>query len=377
MNVGIDGKYLSQAVARRPGGNIGNGTYLLELLRALSTAGEGDEYRVYLSGPPPLPSGAALRFQAMPPSYANPFARLLWLLPRAIARAPVDLFHGMYSLPMGISRIPMVLTVFEFSWMTHPEWYPRRALLNAWVTKRAMARADRVITGCHFMKGEIAEHFGVPEDRIHAIPLGVDPDFGRRRGDEEIREVQRRYAGGHPYLLAVGDIWPKKNIGRLLEAFERIHAKQPELRLVLVGGALWDSGDVLRAAQRAAGAVLAGSVPQEDLVRLYQGAELFVFPSLYEGYGLPLHEAMAAGTPVAAAGNTSLAEVAGGAAVTFDPYDVGDMTATIAKVLGDASLRQALCERGAEVVRRHSWAETARQTLSVYRELGAREARGS
>lgn len=206
------------------------------------------------------------------------------------------------------------------------------------------------------------------------MPHGIKDALRARRDDETISQVRRKYAINGDYILSINDIHPRKNLVGLVRAYDIARqASGFAHQLVLVGRTLWNYPEFSAAIEQSPyrrDIVLPGYVAATDIAALYQGATLFVYPSFYEGWGLQVHEAMCAGTPVAVANNSTMPEIAGGAAAEFDPYDLDDMAQCMRRVIEDANLRAAMVAHGLEQVQRYSWASAARQTLEICHELG-------
>ncbi|MDQ4049804.1 MAG: glycosyltransferase family 4 protein, partial [Actinomycetota bacterium] len=252
---------------------------------------------------------------------------------------------------------PGVVTVHDLAFEDHPEDFAR---LTGWkyrtLTPRCVRSAERVICVSEHTRRDVCERYGVDPDRIRAIHSAPSLRLG----------TELPPAG--PYLLAVGDLRPKKNLVRLARAFARLHREGIPHRLVLAG---LDTGEgpTIRAAAGGAPVEITGYVDDSRLDALMRGADLLAYPSLYEGFGLVIVEAMTRGCPVACADATALPEAAGGAAALFDPLDEADMAATIRRVLEDPGLRSDMAARGRARAAELSWERTAEHTLAVYREL--------
>ena len=281
---------------------------------------------------------------------ASVLARELAWYPFALGRLDgVDLLHcPTYYGPLR-SRVPLVVTVLDLSVFRHPEAFPRwtRTAVPALVP-RVLRAARRILAISEFTRAELVEVLGVPREKVAVVPLAVEPEVFHPDGE----------AAGGDYVLAVATLEPRKNLARLAEATRRLGV---ELRVV--GAAGWGGvavgGDGVR---------WVGRVGDEELARLYRGAAVAAYPSLYEGFGFPILEAMACGTPVVTSRGGSTAEVAGGAAVLVDPFD----TASIAAGIEEArSFRDDLRARGLARAAEFSWEETVRSTVEVYREASA------
>lgn len=296
------------------------------------------------------------------PVQADPFRLAEHLeIPRVAAGWTPGLFHApTIAVPRGI-RCRLVVTVPDLT----PLHFPRRGLEKLyfrWVLGPVVRRARRVLVYSGHTAEDVARNLGVPRERIDVTPLGVEADLGRARPADEIARVGAALGLAPGYVLCLANPKPHKNVAVLLEAWRRA---RPEADLALVCA----QADWLREA-------LAGlervhrleHVPEGDLATLYQGASALVIPSLYEGFGLPAAEAMAAGTPVIAARAASLPEVVGEDALLFEPRSAEELAAALTRLLGDAGLREDLARRGRERARRWTWEETARLHLRAYRE---------
>ena len=295
---------------------------------------------------------AAALGDAVTPLAGRAAAEVLWEqagLPRALRRRGAALVHSPNCFLPLRRPCPGVVTIHDLAWEDHPDDFAR---ITAWkyrtLAPRAARSAERVICVSEFTRDDVIRRYGVDPDRIRVI--GEAPSLAL--GDAE--------PPPGPYVLAVGDLRRKKNFARLVEAFGRLRADGLPHRLVIAGR---DAGEAHRL--RAPGVELPGYVSEERLDALMRGADLLVHPSLYEGYGLVIVEAMARGVPVAAARATALPETGGDAALYFDPLDVADMADTIARALAD----DGLAERGRARAASLSWDDAAARTADVYREL--------
>ena len=282
----------------------------------------------------------------------------------------VDVFHGLnYLLPSHSGRAARLVTVHDLSILTHPEWHPAmRNRLMGWPLPRTVARAHHVITDCEAVRGEVIERLRARPDRVSAIPLAPSSDF-RVLSPEAIDQVVRRYGlTAGDYILFAGAIEPRKNVGRLLDALELLRARWREVpRLALVGPSGWRSRELVTRIRSAGSSLrLLGPVPRSDLVALMGGASVLAYPSLSEGFGLPVLEAMACGTPVVAARIGPIVEIAGDAALLVDPTEPGDIAQGLKRALEDSGLRADLAKRGPAQAAKFSWERTAAATLTAY-----------
>ena len=292
-----------------------------------------------------------------------------------------ELFHATEHLLPPLRGVPTVLTVHDLIFRHLPEHHKP---LNRWYLNLTMPlycrRATHLIAVSEQTRRDVVALYGIPAERITVIPEAPAPGFAPVSA-EAVADARARYHLPERYLLAVGTLEPRKNLTRLVEAWAPLYQAGSAPPLVLAGKRGWLNDDFFAALERSPardGVVLTGYVNDADLPALYTGAALSICASLYEGFGLPLLEAMACGVPVLCSNSSSLPEVAGGAAVLFDPRNVADMTATLARVLADGALRQDLAERGRARASQFSWAATARQTVAVYqRVLEGDHARGA
>lgn len=304
----------------------------------------------------------------------NPYRRLgLDLILQLRALRP-DVFHYQYTGPL-LHVSPEIVTIHDVSFERHPEFFDTGECLRLKVTVRRAARAARkVITGSEFSKAEIVHFLKVPEQKIKVIYNGVGPEFQRVEDPDVVRTSLERYAIRKPYLLAVGDICRRKNQLAIVRGFARglSRNKGCEHRLVMVGKRKAYAEELLVEAGRLGLAddrlLLPGFIPDEDLPCLYSGAELLLNTSLYEGFGLPVIEAMQCGLPVIASRASCFPEIAGDAARYVDPADPDDIADAIGEVLGDGALRNELIRAGLRRAQCFRWDATARETLEAYYE---------
>jgi len=289
--------------------------------------------------------------------------------------APLDIFH---ATDYRIVRMdcPVVATLHDALPVSHPQWAsPKLRGLKNWLQIKAARKARHVITGSRFSIRELVEHFGVDERKISVVHHGVAAHWFDAPAAEErdATLAQHRLQAG--YFLFVGTLQPRKNVDRLLEAYLGL---PPVLRskhqLVLVGAPGWRSEELVRrigaARQSGENVVWLDRLTDDRQLRhLYAGAGAFVFPSLHEGFGLPLLEAFASGVPVACSGTTSLPEVAQGAALEFDPLSVGEITAAMTTLARDDTVRARCIAAGRRRALELTWDEAARRSVAVYHEV--------
>ena len=292
-------------------------------------------------------------------------------MPRTLRRIGADLVH--YPAPMGSLRspIPVVLSVYDVLPWKYPELFTRTNVRHQQhLVRRLTQRADRIIASSHSTRRDLMEILGLPGDRIHVVPMGVNPRFGRRVDADAVARI----AGVHgPYVLAVGTLEPRKNLVTTIAAVEALARDGLDIPLVVAGGQGWRDQELRsRIAGSPARVIPVGRVSDEELVALYSSASCLVFPSLYEGFGLPVLEAMACGVPVIAADTTSTPEVVGDAGVLVSPLDTDGIAAAIRAVVESSELTADLRDRGMARAAEFTWARTTDMTVEVYRlALGA------
>lgn len=367
MRIGIDVHMIGEQ-------ETGNETYVVNLLRALLAREDGEQYVPLTPRPSALeaPLGRSARDRAVRVGFGPSFLRVPLGIPLAARRHSLDLLHMTYIVP-PVCPVPTVVTVHDISFEVYPETFSRRdRLLLSWGVPFSARRAARVIAVSDHTKCDLVRRYGIPEEKIRVTHEAPAPLFQPVEDRVRLEAVRHRYGVSGPYVLSVGTLQPRKNLSTLLEAF-RVAKGEGRIphRLVIVGKQGWQGATVLREV-KARGlegeVVFTGYVPAEDLPSFYSGADLFVYPALYEGFGLPPLEAMACGTPVVASNTASLPEVLGDAAWLIDPRDIGGLASAIRRVLGDPALARRLSNLGLAHAKQFSWDRTARQTVEVYRE---------
>ncbi len=347
----------------------GNETYMANLLRGLAGINDKDEILIAAAHPEAVAPliGDARNFTLLPVS-VNPFRRLLYDLPVLASRSEPDLVCVTYTGPLT-TRCPMVVAVHDVSFKRHPEWFSRRdrLVLNFGVGL-TLGRAAAVITLSEFSRREIQAFYGQRAKHVLVVPSAPAPHF--TPSDQNDAAVHVRHGIRKPYVLAVGNLQPRKNLLRLIEAFARLATRDGFAHdLVLVGKAEWHASEIHAAVERlrlSERVRATGYVSAEDLPAIYRGADLFIYPSLYEGFGLPVLEAMACGTPVLTSDISSIVEVSGSAARLVDPLSVPDLANSIAEMCASSSERAKWREQGLVQSRKFSCEHTARQALEVF-----------
>ncbi|EPL9726798.1 TPA: glycosyltransferase family 4 protein [Pseudomonas putida] len=298
-------------------------------------------------------------------------------LPLANSRAiagEVELFHATDHHIPRIAGVPTVATVMDVIPMLHPKWIKNDLRsLKSWLFKTAIRKADHIITISEYSKQDMVEHLGIAPSRISVTPLGVEPVYFERIDAAHKQAVLDKHGLKPGFFLFVGTLQPRKNLPRILQAFKQLPATvRQEHPLVIVGRDGWNNEELLpqlTALQQQGEGRWLSYLPQDEVMALLQSAAALTFPSLYEGFGLPVIEAFAAQCPVLASNSTSVPEVAGDASWAVDPYDVDSISSAMQALLEQDALRDEKVRLGLERAHQYTWKECARQTLEIYRQV--------
>lgn len=300
-----------------------------------------------------------------------------WYIPPLLRHYHIDMYHAVCNFELPVRKMcRYVVTIHDLVPLFFPELVPRKHLIFFKLfMKRAAHTADLIITDSEHSKRDIARYLAVPEEKIRVIYLGYDAQQQEVHDQEALQDALTRYGIRRPYLLFVGVIEPKKNLERLVDAFVLLRqdtADGKDLQLVITGGKGWFCEQLYHKVRELSlenHILFTGFVPDDDLPYLYSGAELFVFPSIYEGFGLPVIEAMFYGTPVVTSNVSSLPEIVGEAGVLVDPESPESISQGIASVLSDERQQLRMKHAGRRQAQQFSWQRTAEQTYNVYREV--------
>jgi len=365
MHVGIDASRI--AFDERSGTE----NYTLRLIEAIAKIDNKNRYTLYFNRLPKY-------FEVTQENVSTRYIPLtyLWTQGRlaieCLIKPPDILFVPAHTIPL-IRRptLKTVVTVHDLGaeYLEAYHKFPQRVYLN-WSTEYIAKHATHIIAVSKSTKKDLTTTLKVPSNRITVVHEGLDKSFFSKKGDREIRNVKLKYGIKDNYFLFVGTIQPRKNLANLIEAFAKL--SNPSVDLVLVGKPGWLYDEIYKAPKKhkvEGNVKFLGFADQEDLPALYSGCTAFVLPSLYEGFGLPVLEAMACGAPVLTAKSSSLPEVSGGHALLVNPNDINDIAYNMNRLLKDEQLRWKLSASGEEWSRGFSWEKTAEETIKVFEKV--------
>ena len=375
MKIGLE---ITAAV--RQSGGIGR--YVREMVHALADIDSINQYRLFYAsknkverGMLTLPNNFHIRHLPVNDIWlARIWQRMRLPVPVELITGGIDIYHSPdFTLPPTLQGVPTLLTVHDLSFLRDPESASPglRGYLEVAV-KRSVRIATHVLADSESTKDDLVELYLTPADKITVLYPGVSSDFRPIMDPAEIKQVRKRYKlGQEPFVLSVGTLQPRKNHLTLIKAFE-LALGDSEYNLVLAGGDGWSYDAVYelvesRGLQKRV--LFPGFIDDANLAALYSSADIMAFPSLYEGFGLPVLEAMACGVPVFASSVSSLPEVTGDAALLVDPSNVEDMADAMLKLTENVDLRQSIREKGLERAEQFSWQASAEALLGVYKDL--------
>jgi glycosyltransferase involved in cell wall biosynthesis len=368
MRIAIDARKLH---------DFGIGTYIRNILTELSRLDRTNEY-VVLCRPDDIDSGDVLgrNFRMVPEPAPTYSVSEQFKIPLSLARERVQLVHEPHYVLPPLVRCRSVVTIHDCIHLMFPQYLPSKlahiyAKGSMWSAAR---KANRILTVSEASKRDILRFFDVPPDKVVVIHNAIDERFLAPPDFERMDLIRQRYQLDHPFVLYVGNIKPHKNIERLIDAFGRARSSgcPADVKLVIIGDEISKYPGLRQSVHKHKldkHVRFLGFQPMETLAAFYRLARAFVFPSLYEGFGLPPLEAMACGTPVVTSNVSSLPEVAGGAALLVDPYDAGAIAAGICQALTDEPLRAELTARGQERARSFSWAQSVKKIHEIYMQV--------
>jgi glycosyltransferase involved in cell wall biosynthesis len=358
---------------------LGVGNYVKNLIWSLSQVDSANEYLLFasrenvrhLSG---LPDSFQIHLAPGAPAQRIPWEQTV--LPVRLKQHKIDLYHGPAFVVPLLKTCPQIVTIHDASFRITPERHslPRR-LFYRHIVPSIMRTSDGIIAVSRSAKSDLLDVARVPQEKISVIPLGVDPHFQPVHDAYRLEYTRRKYSLPRDFILYVGMIEPRKNLDALVDAY-LADSLPSRFDLVLAGGLGWNYSGLLQKIHDSGAAEyirLPGYIPDADLPALYTAASAFAYPSFYEGFGLPVLEAMACGTPVVTSSVSSLPEVAGTAALFADPHDHAALASALQTLLNNQNLRTELSIRGLQRARSFTWEQTARKTLALYSRIAQDE----
>ncbi len=360
----------------------GIGQYVRSLVDAMLEQDAHNRYTLLTSGRPtpeqPFPRAENVRGRSV--LIPDRYLTILWYrwhvpLLANYFTGPADIYHGLdFVLPPLSKKIRKVVTVYDLAFLEHPETaVPSLAAYLNKVVPEAVKRADVVAAISQTTKQALITHYHTPAKKITVIPCGVGPQFQRVTDPVLLEETRRTYDLQQPFILSVGTLEPRKNHMGLIRAFHEVQQNKPSsLLLAIAGGKGWmyeETQNLVRELKLEDKVRFLGRVSERELIALYSLAEMFAFPSFFEGFGIPPLEAMACGTPVITSNTSSLPEMAGDAAILVDPHDIHAIAEAINRLAEDVQLREELRQRGYKQAQRYTWSGAAAKMLAVYQQV--------
>jgi len=370
MHIGLNAHLLSSSRSYRA---AGISWYIRSLLTFLPRVSDRHSYTAFLGkeGAGHGFPGLQTRVSILPTE--RPAARIAWEQlgqPLRLLGDRIDLLHSLAFVQPVFLPCPGVVTIYDLSFIHYPQrLHPWRRLYLRWGTTYSARRARRVVAISASTKRDIVGLLGVAEGKVDVIPCGVDDDFRPVSGAEQLKELRKRRRLPPRMLLFVGTIEPRKNLTTLLKSYALLREWIQPPHLVIAGAKGWRHEEVFSLTQQLGlldDVLFPGFIARDELPQWYNAADLFVYPSLYEGFGLPPLEAMACGTPVVTSNTSSLPEVVGDAGLLVEPTDPEEIAQAMQRLLTDSTLRDELTSKGLERAKAFTWQRTARETVEVY-----------
>jgi glycosyltransferase involved in cell wall biosynthesis len=365
MKVGID----IHSIGKQ---QTGNETYIRNLVdNLIDLDSKNTDYHLFYTHNDKMPTAEHVQQTRISPHQS--IFRIPFVFPYQLRKQKIDVAHFQYVVP-PVTNCPAVVSIHDISYEYHPEFFnPLECKRMKLLIPFSARKSKQVITISEYSKKQIMEKYNISDNKITVTYCGVDEKFCVLDNDADIERSLLRFGIQKPFILAVGNLQPRKNIERLIRAYSKLRSSgKVDLDLVLVGQVRWGSEAIFEEVESLGvknNIHITGYVSEEELIALYNKATLFVFPSLYEGFGLPLVEAMACGTPVISSNASCLPEVGGDAAYYFDPYSENGMMKAIEDVANSTSVQEKLIQNGFERASNFSWKSTAENTLKVYEKV--------
>jgi glycosyltransferase involved in cell wall biosynthesis len=370
MHIGLNAHLLSFSRSYRA---AGINSYIYNLLRCLPGVGKQHRYTVFLGDAEASGALPDLTTKMTSLPTVNPAVRIIWeqlVQPPQLWRERIDLLHSLAFVQPVVLPCAGVITIYDLSFFLFPEGFqPWRRLYLKWGTGYSARRARRIIAISNSTKQDIVRLLRVPGGKVEVVPCGVEEDFRPVEDPDLLEDFRSKRGLARRMILFVGTIEPRKNLVTLLRSYALLRQQIQPPPLVIGGPKGWRHEEVFAQVQELdlqEHVIFPGYIPREELPLWYNAADLFAYPSLYEGFGLPPLEAMACGTPVVSSNSSSLPEVVGDAGVLVNPHGVEEMSEAMQRLLSDNTLRAEMATRGLAQARTFSWQRAAAETLQVY-----------
>jgi len=370
MHIGLNAHLLSSSRSYRA---AGINWYIYNLLRCLASDDNRHRYTVFLRDKEARGAFPGLKAKMTSLPTVNPAVRILWeqlVQPVHLLQEGIDLLHSLAFVQPVFLPCAGIVTIYDLSFILFPQRFqPWRRLYLKWGTRYSVRSARRIIAISASTKQDIINLLGVPEDKVDVVPCGVDQDFQPIENGRLLNDLRKKRHLPERMLLFVGTIEPRKNLTTLLKSYALLRKQVQTPPLVIGGPKGWHHQEVFTLAQELGlqeSVIFPGYIPREELTLWYNAADCFIYPSLYEGFGLPPLEAMACGTPVITSSTSSLPEVVGEAGILVSPDSVEEIAEAMQSVLTDAELRADMRRKGLSRARTFSWQRAARETVQAY-----------
>jgi len=350
-------------------------TVIENLIEALASLDRANQYTIYLTE-----KNAISRYANRWPNFEvrhfrarSRYFRFFYGFPQQLRKYPADILLCQFNAPPSV-RCKVVAIIHDLSFIRVPETFPIKMRMQMQImTRRTSMIASHIIAPSEYSRRDIINAYNVPENRVTRVPLAPPDWFEPVKNEGVLDDIKRKYALPNEYILGLGSIQPRKNLARLIEAYASLVKRGIEIpKLVLAGKLAWLSEATVQSAafhDVVDRVIFTGHISEEDLPALYSGAKCFVYPSYFEGFGLPPLEAMRCGTPVITGNLTSLPEVVGVAALMVDPFEVTSIAKGLERVVSDTDLRESMRQKGAEQAAKFSWERTAGMTLRILEQV--------
>lgn len=373
LHIGINARYLQRTIT-------GIERYILETLNHLLKIDRKNNYSLFLSSQRQIPDiiqAPNITFNYTTTNTEARLRRIIWeqlTLGKEILKRKIDIFHGPSFVVPFLKSCKNIITIYDLAFLASPESFTiiTRLYFKIFLTP-SIYLADHIIAISQATKKDIIKYFKINPEKISIVYGALSPSIKKVINKNILQETKKKYNLPDKYILFTGLISPRKNIVRALHAYARIHIEIPH-KFVITGKKGWLYNDVFKTVKKLnleKKVIFTGYVPDNDLCALYTLSDIFIFPSLYEGFGLPILEAMTCDAPVITSNISSMPEVAGNAALLVNPYNIQEITEAIKKLYTDKKLRQTLIKKGRNQIKKFTWKKSAQETLKIYEKLAS------